>query len=230
MTVTLVTGANKGLGYETAKQLIAAGHTVYLGCRNAELGQAAAEELGGRFIQLDVTSDADVTAAAEHIRREAGRLDVLVNSAGISGGFVEPEDVTAANVEHVLQTNTLGAIRTTHAFLNLLRESSGTIVNVSSGLGSFGTINNPERQESMLRSVAYSASKSALNMATLQYSKAFPELSINVVDPGYTSTDLNGNSGTQSVAEGAEIIVKLAKEGNNGPTGGYFDRFGSLPW
>ncbi|MGA7205894.1 MAG: SDR family NAD(P)-dependent oxidoreductase [Specibacter sp.] len=230
MTTTLITGANKGLGFETARQLVAAGHTVYLGCRDAGRGRAAAESAGGRFIEVDVTSDASVAAAAEQIRTEAGGLDVLVNNAGISGGFVSPEQVTADSIQEVYDVNVLGTVRMIHAFLPLLRESAGAIVNVSSGMGSITITSDPTRGESALHSVVYSSSKSAVNMLTTQYAKAFPELRINAVDPGYTNTEFNGNRGTQTVQEGAEIIVKTALAGPDGPTGGYKDRHGTLPW
>ncbi|WP_104090918.1 SDR family NAD(P)-dependent oxidoreductase [Arthrobacter sp. GMC3] len=230
MTTTLITGANKGLGFETARQLVAAGHTVYLGCRDAGRGRAAAESVGGHFIELDVTSDASVTAAAERIRAEAGRLDVLVNNAGISGAFASPADVTAGSLQEVYDVNVFGTVRMIHAFLPLLRESSGAIVNVSSGMGSITITSDPARGESALHSVVYSSSKSAVNMLTTQYAKAFPELRINAVDPGYTNTEFNGNRGTQTVEEGAEVIVATAMAGADGPSGTYKDRSGTLPW
>jgi len=230
MTITLITGANKGLGFETARQLIDAGHTVYLGCRDDGRGRAAAQSLGGRFIELDVTSDASVAAAAEKLRAEAGRLDVLVNNAGISGGFIEPEDVTADSLRQVYDVNVLGTVRMIHAFLPLLRESAGSIVNVSSGMGSITITSDPARMESTLHSVVYSSSKAAVNMLTTQYAKAFPELRFNAVDPGYTKTDFNGQRGFQSVEDGAEIIVRTALAGADGPTGTYRDRMGTVPW
>ena len=230
MTTTLITGANKGLGFETARQLIAAGHTVYLGARDAQRGRAAAETLGGHFLEIDVTSDASVAAAAQRLRDDAGRLDVLVNNAGISGGFIQPVDVTADAMREVYEVNVFGMVRMIHAFLPLLRESAGSIVNVSSGMGSITTTSDPARIESTLHSVVYSSSKSAVNMLTTQYAKAFPELRINAVDPGYTDTDFNGHRGTQTVGEGAEVIVSTALAGPGGPTGSYTDSAGTLPW
>ncbi len=234
MTTTLITGANKGLGRETARQLIAAGHTVYVGARDEQRGKEAAAQLGARFVPIDVTSDDSVAAAAAQIQAETGGLDVLVNNAGIPGGRMFPGDVTAADVQRVYAVNVYGVVRVTHAFLPLLEASSApVIVNVSSGLGSFGITTNPARMESQFPTLAYSSAKAAVNMLTSQYAKAFPRLKINTVDPGYTATDLNAHHGTQTIEEGAEIIVAMAQIGADGPgapTGGYFDRHGPIPW
>jgi NAD(P)-dependent dehydrogenase (short-subunit alcohol dehydrogenase family) len=231
VTITLITGANKGLGFETARRLIDEGHSVYLGSRDAKRGRAAAEAVGGRFIELDVTSDESVDAAARDIRRRDGRLDVLINNAGISGGRAKPGDVTAEDLEHVYATNVFGLVRVTHAMLPLLLQSEDpVIVNVASGLGSIGVVTDKSRMESQFPTIAYSSSKSAVTMLTVQYAKAFPEIRINVVDPGYTATDLNGNRGTQNVTEGTDAIVKLATIGSDGPTGTFQDRNGTVPW
>ena len=231
MTITLITGANKGLGFETARRLIEDGHSVYLGSRDAKRGRAAAEAVGGRFIELDVTSDESVDAAARDIRRRDGRLDVLINNAGIGGGRSKPADVTAEDLEHVYATNVFGLVRVTHAMLPLLLKSEDpVIVNVASGLGSIGVVTDKSRMESQFPTIAYSSSKSAVTMLTVQYAKAFPEIRVNVVDPGYTATDLNGNRGTQTVTEGTDAIVKLATIGSDGPTGTFQDRNGTVPW
>jgi NAD(P)-dependent dehydrogenase (short-subunit alcohol dehydrogenase family) len=231
MTTILITGANKGLGRETARQLITAGHTVYIGSRDEQRGKETAGQLGARLLVIDVTSDESVQAAAGQVRQEAGRLDVLVNNAGIAGGRHAPADVTAADVQAVYETNVFGVVRVTHAFLPLLQASDApVIVNVSSGLGSLAVTTDPGRMESRFPTLAYSSSKTAVNMLTSQYAKAFPAIRINVVDPGYTATDLNANSGTQAIGEGAEIIVRMAQIGPDGPTGGYFDRHGTVPW
>ena len=234
MTTTLITGANKGLGRETARQLIAAGHTVYVGARDERRGKEAAAQLGARFVPIDVTGDDSVAAAAAQIQAEAGGLDVLVNNAGIPGGRTFPGDVTAADVQRVYAVNVYGVVRVTHAFLPLLEASSApVIVNVSSGLGSFGITTNPARMESQFPTLAYSSAKAAVNMLTSQYAKAFLRLKINAVDPGYTATDLNAHHGTQTIEEGAEIIVAMAQIGADGPsapTGGYFDRHGPIAW
>ncbi|WP_405753668.1 SDR family NAD(P)-dependent oxidoreductase [Streptomyces sp. NBC_01411] len=235
MTTTLITGANKGLGYETARRLIAAGHTVYLGSRNAERGRRAAEELGARAVQLDVTDNASVAAAAEVVEAGGG-LDVLVNNAGIetrgeNNTVLGAADVTADAMRTTFETNVFGPVRVLHAFLPLLRRSAApVVVNVSSGLASLTRVSTPDDPAYAYPGVAYPASKTAVNMLTTQYAKAFPDLRINSVEPGFTKTDLNGNTGTQIVEQGAEIIVRMAQVGPDGPTGGFFDAEGTLPW
>jgi NAD(P)-dependent dehydrogenase (short-subunit alcohol dehydrogenase family) len=227
MTTRLITGANKGLGYETARQLIAAGHTVYLGSRDADRGGRAADELGGEYVHLDVTDDASVAAAASAI----GRLDVLINNAGIAGGRVAVADVTADLLRPLYDTNVFGVVRVTHAFRPLLEKSEHpVVVNVSSGLGSMSRATDPHAMESAFPALAYGSAKAALNMITVQYAKAFPAMRINCVDPGYTATDLNSHQGTQTVAEGAAIIVRMALVGPDGPTGTYVSAGGTVPW
>jgi NAD(P)-dependent dehydrogenase (short-subunit alcohol dehydrogenase family) len=233
MTTTLITGANKGLGRETARQLLAAGHTVYLGSRDAERGRAAAEQLGARAIQLDVTDDASVRAAVTAIESDGG-LDVLINNAAVEergdhNVVIGPADVTANVVRKTFETNVFGTVRVLYAFLPLLaRSTAPVVVNVSSGLGSL-TLVAPAPAE-VYPGVAYPASKAAVNMITVQYAKAFPNMRINAVDPGFTKTDLNGNTGTQTVEQGAEVIARMAQIGADGPTGGFFNADGSLPW
>ncbi len=231
MTTTLITGANKSLGFETARRLTEAGHTIYLGSRDEQRGKEAASRIGARPVQIDVTSDESVQAAAALIRDEAGHLDVLVNNAGISGGLKPPGEVTAADMRAVYETNVFGAVRVTHAFLPLLAASSApVIVMVSSGLGSHERVTDPSRIESGLQVLPYPSSKSALNMVAVQYAKAFPAMRVNAVDPGFTATDFNQHRGTQTVEEGAEIIVRMASIGPDGPTGGYFSAAGPVPW
>lgn len=235
MTTTLITGANKGLGFETARRLIAAGHTVYIGSRDAERGHRAAERLGARMVPIDVTDDASVAAAAKTVEADGG-LDVLINNAGIERrieGNVVPgaAEITADLMRSLFETNVFGVVRVTHAFLPLLRRSPApVVVNVSSGLASMTRIATLGTRQYAYPGVAYPASKVAVNMITVQYAKAFPGMRINAAEPGYTATDLNGHQGTQSVEEGAEIIVRLAQAGPDGPTGGYFDAEGPLPW
>ncbi len=235
MTNTLITGANKGLGYETTRRLIGAGHTVYLGARDPEKGRRAAEELGARFVQLDVTDDASVAAAAKTIEAD-GRLDVLVNNAGIEprtpdGGFFDVAELTADSMRSVFETNVFGMIRTLHAFLPLLqRSATPVVVNVSSGLSLVRELTDPQSPTHFYPDVAYPASKTAVNMLTVQYAKAFPAVRVNAVDPGFTATDLNHHAGTQTVEEGAEVIVRMAQLGPDGPTGGFFDANGPVDW
>jgi NAD(P)-dependent dehydrogenase (short-subunit alcohol dehydrogenase family) len=231
MTVTLITGANKGLGHETARRLIASGHDVWIGARDRERGEAAATGLGARFVQLDVTDDASVATAAATIERDGGVLDVLVNNAGISGGRTPVPEVVADDLRRVYETNVFGIVRVTQAFVPLLlRSAHPVVVNVSSGMGSLAVTTDPERIESTVNGLAYPSSKSAVNMLTSQYAKAYPQIRINAVDPGYTATDLNGHSGPQTVEQGAEIIVRAAGFGAGGPTGAYLDAHGSVPW
>jgi NAD(P)-dependent dehydrogenase (short-subunit alcohol dehydrogenase family) len=229
---TLITGANKGLGRETARRLLADGHDVWLAARDRSRGQAAADQLGARFVQLDVTDEDSVAAAAARVAEATGgRLDVLINNAGITGGRKPAGEVTAEDVRRVFETNVFGVVRVTHAFLPLLERSERpVIVNVSSGMGSIAVTTDPERLESTLIGIAYPASKTAVNMLTTQYAKAFPEIRINAVDPGYTATDLNGHSGTQSVEEGTDAIVAMAKLDPSGPTGTFVDRNGAVAW
>jgi NAD(P)-dependent dehydrogenase (short-subunit alcohol dehydrogenase family) len=235
MTTTLITGANKGLGYEAARQLIAAGHTVYLGSRDADRGRRAAEALGARAVQLDITDDASVQAAAKAIEADGG-LDVLVNNAGVEergpgNAVVGPADVTADLMRETFETNVFGTVRVLHAFLPLLaRSAAPVVVNLSSGLASLALISDPSGPTHFYPGVAYPASKTVVNMITVQYAKAFPNIRINAVEPGYTKTDLNGNTGTQTVEEGAEIIVRMAQVGPDGPTGTFGSAHGPLPW
>jgi NAD(P)-dependent dehydrogenase (short-subunit alcohol dehydrogenase family) len=227
MTTTLITGANKGLGYETARQLAQAGHDIWIGARDRTRGRRAADALGARFVQLDVTDDASLVAAAETV----ARLDVLVNNAGISGSRSAPRDTTADDMRAVYETNVFGPVRVLHAFLPLLERSPApVVVNVSSGLGSLNLAADPDSSWAAFNSPVYSSSKASLNMLTVKYAAAFPTMRINSVDPGYTATDLNAHRGTQTVEEGAEAIVRYALLGPDGPTGGFFDGNGPEPW
>jgi NAD(P)-dependent dehydrogenase (short-subunit alcohol dehydrogenase family) len=228
MTVTLITGANKGLGYETARQLIERGHTVYLGARNVERGEAAASELGGQFVRLEVTDDASVETALGVIAEREGHLDVLVNNAGIS----TTADVTGPVALAVFDTNAVGLIRVTQAALPLLEQSENpVVVNVSSALGSFWAVTNPERRQFHFPSIVYGSSKAAVSMLTVQYAKTFPGIKFNAVEPGFTATDLTPISGAgQPVEKGAEVIVRMASIGKEGPTGTFQEGEGELAW
>jgi NAD(P)-dependent dehydrogenase (short-subunit alcohol dehydrogenase family) len=231
MTITFITGANKGLGYETARRLIGLGHTVLVGARDPERGAKAAAELGARFVPVDVTDDASVAAAAADVADHEGTVDVLINNAGVAGPMGDPGELTATQALGVFDPNLFGVIRTTTAFLPLLRRSADpVIVNVSSGLGSLAITHDPSRIESSVVAPLYTASKAALVMLTTQYAKGLKDIRINVVDPGYTATDLNGNSGTQSVTEGTDAIVGLATEGPGAGSGRFVDSHGEITW
>ncbi|MGK9462256.1 SDR family NAD(P)-dependent oxidoreductase [Streptomyces sp. G6] len=230
MTTTLISGANRGLGYEMARQLIEAGQKVWVAARDAENGRKAAERLGADFVQLDVTDDASVDAAVETLRAQAGHLDVLINNAGILGEVAAPDKMTADQVRHVYETNVFGLVRVTHAFLPLLRAAAvPSVINVTSGLGSFTLVQDPKRVESQYPLAAYGSSKSAVTMLTVQYAKAIPDVRFNAVDPGQTATEFTGRIG-HSVEEGAEAAVRIATLGPNTPTGTVTDRAGVLPW
>jgi NAD(P)-dependent dehydrogenase (short-subunit alcohol dehydrogenase family) len=228
MTTTLVTGANKGLGFETARLLIAAGHTVWLGCRDKARGELAAQRVGGGFVQLDVTDDASVGAAVQTV----GHLDVLVNNAGIMDyPWTATGEVTPELIQRLFETNVAGVVRTTRAFLPLLERSANpVVVNVGSSLGSIGRITEAGAPESGIPSMAYGATKAALNMLTVHYARAYPRMVVNCVDPGYTATDMNGHSGFLTAAEAAVVIARAACLGPDGPTGTYHDARGPLPW
>jgi len=237
MTTALITGANKGLGLETARRLGDLGWTILVGSRDPERGQEATATLtdagvDAHLVEVDVTSDASVSAAVEAVRADfGGLLDVLINNAGIVGQRTPPLETGPEHFLACFGVNLLGPVRVTRAMLPLLEASAHPrIVNVSSGMGSIGVTTDPQRHESGLITLVYPSSKAALNMVTTQYAKALPHFRINAVDPGYTATDLNGHAGFQSVEEGATVIVEMAQVAPDGPTGGFFDKNGPVPW
>ena len=230
MTTTLITGGNRGIGYETARRLIAAGQTVWIGARDTDRGRRAAETLGASFVQLDVTDDDSVREAVATLRDDAGHLDVLINNAGILGDVTTPEDMTVDQLRAVYETNVFGVVRVTNAFLPVLRQSiAPSVINVTSGLGSFTLIHDPERVESRYPLAAYGSSKTAVTMLTMQYAKTTPDVRFNAVDPGQTATEFTGHLG-HSVEEGADAAVRIATLGPDTPTGTVTDRDGVLPW
>ena len=229
--ITFITGANKGLGYETARRLIELGQTVIIGARDAGRGQAAADRLGARFVPIDVTDDGSVKRAAADIEAHEGRIDTLINNAGIIGAHVAASELTGDDARLVFETNVISVVRVTTAFLPLLKRSaSPAVINVSSGMGSFALTHDPSRVESTIASPLYTASKSAVTMMTAQYAKAIPEVRYNAADPGYTATDLNGHNGHQTVTEGTDAIVALATEDASAGTGRFVDRVGPVAW
>jgi NAD(P)-dependent dehydrogenase (short-subunit alcohol dehydrogenase family) len=228
MTVTLITGANKGIGYESARQLLDLGHTVYLGARDPERGEKAAAELGARSVRLDVTDDASVSAALATVDAAEGRLDVLIDNAGILG--TGPVDGPTAL--RVFDTNAVGIVRVTEAALPLLRRSSNpTVVNLSSSMGSFWAVTHPDRPEYSVPLALYAASKSAATMLTVQYAKAHPGIRFNALEPGTTATDMTAAFGIgRPVTDSARTVVRLATLGPDGPTGTLSDELGPLNW
>lgn len=226
MTTTLITGANKSLGLETARRLIDAGHTVYAGMRDLASGDAA-RALGAHAVQLDVTDQASVDAALASLPE----LDVLVNNAGIIGGAASVDDLDAAVMLRTFDTNVFGIVRVTQAALPLLRRSSNpVVVNVASGVGWPRYLQDPSHDEFPIRAVPYASAKAAVITLTVQYAKDLPEMRINVTDPGYTATDLNGHSGHQTVAEGTDATVALAQIDRSGPTGEFHGRHGRIAY
>ncbi len=237
--IALITGANKGIGFEVARQLGKAGQTVLIGARNAELGEAAAAKLKGegidaRFVELDLGNEKTIKAAAAFIEKEFGRLDVLVNNAGIADKQDGPPSVAGLDgVRRVMETNFIGSLAVTQSMLELVKKSSaGRIVNVSSGLGSLTQHSDPTWKFAAVKVIGYCASKAALNMLTVQLAHELRDttVKVNSADPGYTATDLNGNSGYQTIEEGAAETVRLALLPDDGRTGSYSDTAGIVPW
>ncbi|MEU6146808.1 SDR family oxidoreductase [Streptomyces sp. NPDC047081] len=240
--IALVTGANKGIGYEIASGLGALGYRVGVGARDEARCESAVEKLraGGvdAFgVSLDVTGDQSVTAAAELIERQEGHLDVLVNNAGISGetgpGWVQdPTTLDLALVRTVVETNVLGVIRVTNAMLPLLRRSpSPRIVNVSSSVGSLTRQADPDTEIGPVMA-AYAPSKSFLNAVTVQYARQFAgtDILINAACPGLVATDFNGFYGSRTPQQGAATAIRLATLPDGGPTGSFFEDDGPIPW
>jgi NAD(P)-dependent dehydrogenase (short-subunit alcohol dehydrogenase family) len=245
MKYALITGANRSIGFETARQLLQSGYYVYLGSRDLAKGQQAVAQLHAEGltqvepIQLEVTDSASIQAAREAVGRKATGLDVLINNAGISGSFPQTATATDAAVfKQVYDTNVFGAVQTTLAFLDLLRQSTAPrIVNVTSGLGSVALNADPAWGYYHVKPVAYNSSKAALNMYTiaLAYELRDTPFKVNAVDPGYTATDFNGHSGPGSVPDAAARIVKYALIDAHGPTGQFFSEetnpeTGEIPW
>jgi NAD(P)-dependent dehydrogenase (short-subunit alcohol dehydrogenase family) len=237
--IALVTGANKGIGFEIARQIGRSGATILLGARNKLAGEKAAAMLAGEglaahFIALDVTDRDSVSAAAAAITKEFDRLDVLVNNAGIGApDDGRPSTASLDAIEHILRTNFLGAVAVTQAMLPLLRKApAARIVNVSSGLGSLTQNGDRAYSSAATKLIGYSASKVALNMLTVQlaYELRDTAMKVNSADPGYTATDLNGHRGPQTIPEGAAEAIRLALLPDNGPTGTYSDSKGIVPW
>ncbi|MFF3505490.1 SDR family NAD(P)-dependent oxidoreductase [Streptomyces sp. NPDC003247] len=246
--VALVTGANKGIGRGVAEQLAALGMTVVIGARDPLRGEEAAAAVraaGGdaHAVTLDVTDRATVQEAARQVEERFGRLDVLINNAGITGsGRVSPEDardqvpssVDLDMVRAVFDTNVLGVIAVTNAMLPLLRRSPAPrVVNVSSHAASLTLTSDPDGPfAALLPSAAYAPSKTALTALTVQYAKELRKdgILVNAVAPGFVATDSNNHTGFLTAAQGATVVVRLATLGADGPTAGFFGEEGPLPW
>ncbi|MCT2588417.1 SDR family oxidoreductase [Streptomyces sp. N2-109] len=238
-TIALITGANKGLGFEIARQLGQAGAVVLLGARDQGRGERAADALResglpAEALRIDVTDGVSIAAAARRIEERYGRLDVLVNNAGITGGFQgPPSEVTPDQLREVYDTNVLGVVAVTNAVLPLLRRSAaGRIVNMSSDVGSLTLNADPESVFRNYNLITYQSSKTALNAVTVAYAKELRAsgIKVNAANPGFTATDINNHHGHRTVEQGAVIAVRLATLGPDGPTGTSQDENGTIPW
>lgn len=236
--VALITGANRGIGFEIAKALAAKGATVLIGARKAESGieaMNAIREKGGtaEVIPIDLVDQASITAAAAQIEDQFGRLDILVNNAGISmERGKEPSESDVGLMRQTYETNVFGTVAVTNAMLPLLRKSdAGRIVNVSTGLASFALRSGPDAPFSHMRSLAYNTSKAAVNAVTLNYANELEgsSVKINAANPGLCATDLTGGKG-RPAEQGAAAAVELALIGADGPNGGFFNDEGRIPW
>ena len=242
-TIALITGANKGIGFATARLLGARGITVLAGARDESRGRLAERDLvasgaDARFVPLDVTDDKSVARAAEWIDAEYGVLDILVNNAGIArgDGRGRPSETTLGTLRAVYETNVFGVVAVTNAMLPLLRRSPAPrIVNVSSHAASLTITSDPAgpfATATLLPSAAYTPSKSALTALTVQYANELRKdgILVNAVAPGYVDTDSNNHTGILPVAKAAAVLVRLATLGADGPTAGFFSEEGQVPW
>lgn len=234
----LITGANKSIGFETARQLGRRGCRIWLGSRDIGRGEEAAtvlaqEGIDVRPIEIDVIREDAVRSAAARVEAADGKLDVLINNAGIPGEMTNPSQQSVDDIRRIYETNVFGPIRVTQAFLPLLKAAAqANIVMVSSGLGSLGWLTDPENELYGVNILGYNSSKTALNAVTVSFAKELAEagIKVNAADPGYTATDFNGHSGYRTVEQAAEVIVRLAMLDRDGPTAGYFFDEGPVPW
>ncbi|MEV4253302.1 SDR family oxidoreductase [Spirillospora sp. NPDC049652] len=235
MRISLITGANKGIGYEIARRI---GGTVLVGARDEERGRAAEralreEGVDARFVHVDVTDETSVKSAAAWIDREYGRLDALVNNAGVSLTRAVPSDTSAELLRRTFEPNVFGVVTVTNAMLPLLRTApAARIVNMSSELGSLALNTDPESPFREANLLAYNASKAAVNMVTVCYAKELRDtaIKVNAINPGYCATDLNGHKGVRTAAQGAAPAIWAATLGEDGPTGAFFSDDGPHPW
>ncbi|MEO7718870.1 MAG: SDR family oxidoreductase [Capsulimonas sp.] len=236
--VALITGANKGIGKEIARQLGVQGFTVLIGARDAGRGAEAVADLTkdgieAQAIQLEVTDQASIEAAVVKVEADYGKLDVLVNNAGVYFESGAASETDIETFKKTYDTNVFGVFAMIRAFLPLVKKAEvGRIVNMSSGLGSITQNSDPNWAFAAAKPVAYNSSKSAVNAITVIFAAELKNtpIKVNAADPGYVATDLNGNSGYRTVEQGATAAVRLATLPADGPTGGYFDEDGAIPW
>jgi len=237
--IVLITGANKGIGLETARQLGAKGFTVLIGARSEERGKEAEVKLQGEgidahFIEIDVTEQSSIDQATKKIEESYGKLDVLVNNVGVSlETTTTPSELDVSVLKETFDINFFSMFAVTKAMLPLVRKSSaGRIVNMSSGLGSLTQHSDPNYEFYKVKALAYCSSKTAINQLTifLAYELSDTNIKVNSADPGFTATDLNHFRGSRSVEEASRVVVRLATLPKNGPTGGFFDENGAVPW
>ncbi|MFN6564056.1 MAG: SDR family oxidoreductase [Nostoc sp. ChiSLP01] len=238
--IALITGANKGIGYEIARQLGSRGATVLVGARDIGRGEDAANKLrlndiDAKAVQLDVVDQKTIDSAAQQIEKEFGKLDILVNNAGIvsDGDRLPPSQVDIQTLRHTYETNVFGVFAVTKALLPLLEKSTaGRIVNMSSGLGSLTQNSDPKYEFADFKLVAYNSSKTAVNALTVLFAAELKDtpIKVNAADPGYTATDINQNQGHRTIEQGAIAAVRLATLADDGSTGGFFDENGVVPW
>jgi NAD(P)-dependent dehydrogenase (short-subunit alcohol dehydrogenase family) len=240
MKTALVTGANKSIGFETSRQLAQLGYFVYLGSRDKTKGLAAIEKLKAmgftnvECIQLDVTDMQSIQSARQALELKTKKLDLLINNAGISGGFPQPATkVSLDTLRAVFETNFFGAVQVTQEFMALLKKSDAPrIVNVTTELSSLTNHSDPNWVFAPFKPAAYGPSKTALNAYTVMLANELKDTNfkVNCVCPGFTATDFNNHQGTKTVEQGASVIVKYATLAQDGPTGKFFSEAGEAAW
>jgi NAD(P)-dependent dehydrogenase (short-subunit alcohol dehydrogenase family) len=240
LKVALITGGNKGIGYDLCRNLVQVGHFVLLAARNETLGLGAIARLkqegaeAVKFLEIDTTKQETFTAAAKQIADTFGQLDVLINNAGINvEGDGPPSGADLSAIHKVLDTNFIGTLRVTQAMLPLLKKApSARIVNVSSELGSMTLNSDPAWEHYNVKLIGYNASKAAMNILTVQLAWELrgTNVKVNSTNPGFTKTDLNNNQGTQPVEVGALAATRLALLDESGPTGSAVSKDGMDPW
>ncbi|HEY3992226.1 MAG TPA: SDR family oxidoreductase [Ktedonobacteraceae bacterium] len=238
-TIALITGANKGIGFEAARQLGQQGIHILVGTRDKARGEEAVQKLAAldiraMFVELDVTDEESISRAAQSIANTFGRMDILINNAGISGGNAnKPSDTVLAGMRTVYNTNVFGVVAVTKAMLPLLLKSpTGRIVNVSSGLGSITQASDRNDEFFQVNNLPYQSSKAAVNAITVAFAKELAKtpIKVNAADPGFTDTDFNNHRGYRTVEQATTVIVHLATLGEDGPTGSFQNENGNIPW